>query len=928
MVTPRSSSGRKEGSAAKVATLKRDEPWDDLLGGDTGRSISRGSKRAPRQKKRTRPRSHDGKEKGGGDLEQTSSEWRDHERAARIKRIIAMTVVAMVVFSSVFLIYAINRQGIADSDGDGMKDSWERDNGLDPGDAGDAKNDPDGDSLSNLEEFNSGTDPQLPDTDGDGLNDGEEVKGYGTDPMKYDSDADGIPDGWEGHTGLDPLIKDSQQDPDFDGLMNIQEYQNGTDPLDNDTDSDGMPDGYEVYNGMLCLQLAKEVEGFSFMFDPTDPDDAAGDFDVMTDSDGIRSVAGDNLTNLQEYDEGTEPLDWDTDDDGIGDGEEKSFGFDPLDPDTDGDFLPDGWELGFGLDPLTNDTNNDGIPDGDEDMDGDTLINNVESKEGTDPLKPDSDSDGMPDGWELISGLDPLIDDSWDDTDQDGLPNLYEFMFGTLPNDPDRNRSRDLDGDGLMDGEEAMDGFRGELISGEYITTGNVSLYRTDPTSNDTDSDGISDGDEIGGIIINPTLQVILNASSADSDGDGWSDWEEVFKYFTNPARSDTDLDGITDKDEMESTFGFLTNPLLNDTDSDGLTDGFELFTDFDLGQDGLQSINPISNDTDSDGLPDGWEANHGKDVGDIDGDGVVDEWIVNPYDPTDADNDPDRDGYTHSSEISADAIFNNTAEFLSGTDPLSPDTDGDGMSDGWESHFFRTYSMPDPLIPDGWKDPDGDGVQIFISDLTMLDPFTNLDEYLTGKDVDGDGIRERDSTNPNEVDRDMDGTWDGEEVWFSDPDGDGLWTGWELVFNGSRSNLSGEFVIGDISLSRGTMDPFMADTDGDGTMDGDEDPDEDGWTNLQEQGGSGTVSKTVLTQSPGGFDPTQASSGPTTRFSLSTCQKDAPQPDINIQSSGGSGCCDEGSIHRPTPEDRACPDPVFFPRHPAGLMHRNRPRW
>jgi hypothetical protein len=44
------------------------------------------------------------------------------------------------------------------------------------------------------------TDPNLTDTDGDGLGDGDEIKLYEADPTKADTDGDGIPDGME----LDP----------------------------------------------------------------------------------------------------------------------------------------------------------------------------------------------------------------------------------------------------------------------------------------------------------------------------------------------------------------------------------------------------------------------------------------------------------------------------------------------------------------------------------------------------------------------------------------------------------------------------------------------------------------------------------------------------------------------------------------------------
>ena len=46
-----------------------------------------------------------------------------------------------------------------DADDDGMIDAWEESVGLDPGDPGDASEDPDGDGRSNLDEFLNGSDP-------------------------------------------------------------------------------------------------------------------------------------------------------------------------------------------------------------------------------------------------------------------------------------------------------------------------------------------------------------------------------------------------------------------------------------------------------------------------------------------------------------------------------------------------------------------------------------------------------------------------------------------------------------------------------------------------------------------------------------------------------------------------------------------------
>lgn len=81
--------------------------------------------------------------------------------------------------------------------------------------------DSDGDGLLDDEEAQIGTDPYDPDTDKDGLSDGEEVKSYQTDPLNPDTDWDGLKDGAE-----------------------VLSYK--TNPLDRDTDKGGVADGHEV----------------------------------------------------------------------------------------------------------------------------------------------------------------------------------------------------------------------------------------------------------------------------------------------------------------------------------------------------------------------------------------------------------------------------------------------------------------------------------------------------------------------------------------------------------------------------------------------------------------------------------------------------------------------------------------------------------
>lgn len=92
-----------------------------------------------------------------------------------------------------------------DTDGDGIPDDVEVTLGLDPNDPVDALTDRDGDGLTAADEIAYGSDPDNPDSDSDGLTDGEEVQLVGTDPVLFDTDGDGLSDGLEVAIGSDPL---------------------------------------------------------------------------------------------------------------------------------------------------------------------------------------------------------------------------------------------------------------------------------------------------------------------------------------------------------------------------------------------------------------------------------------------------------------------------------------------------------------------------------------------------------------------------------------------------------------------------------------------------------------------------------------------------------------------------------------------------
>ena len=188
---------------------------------------------------------------------------------------------------------------------------------------GSGSSDKDGDGLTKREEKELGTDPDNPDSDADGLKDGEEVRTYITNPLSPDTDSDTLIDGEEVNTySTDPVKSDTDNDGLTDG-DEIKLYK--TDPLKTDTDVDTLSDGDE-------LKIHK-----------TDPLKVDTDGDTLTDGDEI---------NLYK----TDALNPDTDGDGLRDGEELNmYRTDPLKADTDAGSVDDFTEINRGTNPLNPD---------------------------------------------------------------------------------------------------------------------------------------------------------------------------------------------------------------------------------------------------------------------------------------------------------------------------------------------------------------------------------------------------------------------------------------------------------------------------------------------------------------------------------------------------------------------------------------------
>lgn len=628
-----------------------------------------------------------------------------------------------------------------DTDDDGMPDGWEIhwDTGWVNDDGISEFLDPTNSFDNNIDQEPDGWDRNR---DGE-LDDGElftNVEEYraGANPFRTDTDGDGMPDGFEAMFGLNPARDDSQEDKDGDSFdayrilwnlskvvggtySNIQEYADGinwTDPSNNDTmppDGDGMWDGWEVYYDLNPLDPDDAFQ---------DPDDDGFDFD----HDGWIDF-NETFMNLEEFRNGT----------------------DPFEPDTDGDTMIDGWEVEYGLDPLHDDSNGD--------LDGDSILNilewnntffDVDGIMQMNPASHDSDGDGLTDQEEIINGTDGYITDpTAPDTDFDGIPDGWEVENGMNPTNA-TDSDEDWDNDGAyLDLEDDL-GFPGK--DGYYET--DIYLF--------TNLMEYQNGTEI--LIV-------------DTDGDGmWDGWEAFHGLnatYDGDRELDKDLDGILNYEEFNSTAlwdsdtdGFIyTDPSVLDTDIDGLTDFEELnFTN---------PTDPTNFDTDGDRMDDGWEW----------------KFFLDPTWKGDAVLDNDTDSYDIDGDdiITDGEYYSNLDEYLNRTNPLVADSDEDGLWDVWEAYYqyiTRTSKDPDVQVlsryfdpnndSNGGADADGDGLNNSLEFQNPINYDTHLSTNPLMNDTDADGVSDywetvgtplyRVFTDPTMVDSDLDGMPDGWE--------------------------------------------------------------------------------------------------------------------------------------------------------------------
>jgi hypothetical protein len=262
---------------------------------------------------------------------------------------------------------------------------------------------------------------------------------------------------------------------------------------------------------------------------------------------------------------------------------------------------------------------------------GDDLIlpgGSGQKLEVSDPLSPDSDMDRISDGNERVLGTSPNLPGDaifGGDLDADGLTDVLErsgwrvivtnvsgmpTMKANIASNPNLP---DTDLDGLPDfAERFVSCTIAPKCAGQKCSNDtdrsctedrDCNICPTDPTSVDTDADGISDFDELSAaqfaalerfndffpgyhIDGRTSAQHGTDPTRVDTDGDGLDDFFELFvgftvlrddgsieQVFSDPTKEDTDADGSPDKEEFDNK----TDPGDGDTDGDGRPDGFEV---------------------------------------------------------------------------------------------------------------------------------------------------------------------------------------------------------------------------------------------------------------------------------------------------------------------------------------------------------------
>ena len=550
-------------------------------------------------------------------------------------------------------------------------------------------------NLTLRQAFAHDTDPRLADSDRDGLDDWVEIHATKTDPARLSTAGTGVADGWLLHFRLDPFDpKVASQDPDLDGLTNLEEYvysadrlradagregpavvwRKGLHPMEWQTARTGIPDGWYVRYGLDPFGAETDrVVGRAFDFPEVRDRDAIPDF---------------NMTLRDAYSYGR-PTTWDEATMGVWWG-----GTNPATLDTDNDGLPDPVEIRGWLANATFETGPEAKPRA--------------YKATGNPLEPDSDGDGLADGEEYRGRATcegsarsfPPTDPRNRDTAFSGMTDLekvcgavrgdarYDLLKDPAPEGPRLDPTRaDSAGDHMRDGdrlafwhrmaEDYEDDVRYRYAGSAYKTVlewterhARFSGMTRDAVLREFRPDGDVDGDGV------------VNALDADPSGGLVAEKEGAATPRTKvyfPAGPEMDP-ALYRNTEFASTFPRVaSDPANPDTDGDGLPDAWEVrYGRFDPAKDGWD-LDPAKADSDGDGVTDD-KANN---------DGDVVTWYA--YNR--------RGGGIE--RVATSWPFDNALEHVAGTHPGEVSTAGDGVPDGWKAFWgsrIRDDTFPNLL--------------------------------------------------------------------------------------------------------------------------------------------------------------------------------------------------------------------------------------
>lgn len=474
--------------------------------------------------------------------------------------------------------------------------------------------------------------------------------------------------------------------------------------------------------------------------------------------------------------------DWDADYDGLSNAVEisETVQTNPVDPDTDDDGLLDGFEVHNGLDPHddgTGDINNG--PQGDPDGDGWTNLQEQEAE--TNPKNCDTDGDGRadsedptptqndaiadPDSAGLDSSFNTGLIGRWDlESSVSGGGGLNQYANSSTPSWPATDGGTTaLDADGMVSTGVRFDTNADYLRVDPDIVAGKTSLsismwlrFEKNYLQNKvgtTNTVLFAFNDHLTAYpqfqlhaykavtpqgtqkltfshYANGILQpdVYAEIPIADPLDDGR--WQhlvfsknagsiKIYRNGTQVSSINTPAGAWTVGPDGYLCFGKL-GPVTSGADT-AFRGSLDRLRCWSRGLSAAEALGLYHQDIDRDGLWDLTEQ-HSLLWRDGNGDGIraADEtdFTMNPYYWDDPDSDHDHDGLTSLAE-----------QNVTFTNPAHPDSDGDRLSDGWEV----LYDL-DPLDPsDGGISTDTDG-----------DGLSNLDEFMNG-------------TNPNLADSDGD---------------------------------------------------------------------------------------------------------------------------------------------------------------------------